>query len=181
MADAMTTIALELSTAELASVERAAAAHGLTVPAYALRMVLGGKLTKPKAAAPADAKRGTRIDLAFAPTPELIEWARTNAPSIDLRDETETFVNYWAAVPGARGVKTEWARTWQNWVKRAHATKVDRGWRPTRPKPASVTTLTPAQIKARWLADHGTTEAEYEANKHDPDWVARVSRRGKVA
>lgn len=37
------------------------------------------------------------------------------------RCETELakFRDYWAALPGQKGVKTDWPATWRNWVRRA--------------------------------------------------------------
>lgn len=33
--------------------------------------------------------------------------------------ELEKFRDYWAALPGQKGVKTDWPATWRNWVRRA--------------------------------------------------------------
>lgn len=62
-------------------------------------------------------KRGTRIPEDFAKTgitPELVAWAREKCPLVDGPRETEMFVNYWSSVPGAKGLKLDWARTWRN-------------------------------------------------------------------
>lgn len=62
-------------------------------------------------------KRGSRIPEDFATagiTPDLVAWARTECPLVDHRRETDKFVDYWLAVPGAKGVKLDWPRTWKN-------------------------------------------------------------------
>lgn len=44
----------------------------------------------------------------------MVAWAREKCPLVDGARETEMFVNYWASVPGAKGLKLDWARTWRN-------------------------------------------------------------------
>ena len=72
--------------------------------------------------APADAgaktRRGTRISEPFVVTDEMVEWAKTNAPGLDLDRVTAKFIDYWAAIPGAKGVKLDWTATWRNWLRR---------------------------------------------------------------
>lgn len=36
--------------------------------------------------------------------------------------ELKKFRDYWAAAPGARGVKLDWDATWRNWVRKAGET-----------------------------------------------------------
>lgn len=77
----------------------------------------------PRASPPATparerAKRGTRLPEDFAPTPELIAWAREHAPTAGTADHDE-FMDYWRAQPGQRGVKTDWPATWRNWMRKA--------------------------------------------------------------
>lgn len=64
--------------------------------------------------------KGTRIPNDFAVTPELRDWARTHAPSVNLERETANFVDYWRAKPGKDGVKRDWPATWRTWMRRAH-------------------------------------------------------------
>lgn len=61
--------------------------------------------------------RGTRIPEDFAKTgitAEMVGWAREKCPLVDGARETEMFVNYWLSVPGQRGRKVDWVRTWKN-------------------------------------------------------------------
>lgn len=41
--------------------------------------------------------------------------------------------------------------------------------------------LSATEQKQQWLRQHGVSEAEYEAKKGDPEWVALLRRRGRVA
>lgn len=67
----------------------------------------------------ARASRGTRIPDGFAVTDDMREWAAGKGwGHLDLDDITESFVDYWRSVPGAKGVKLDWIATWHNWVKR---------------------------------------------------------------
>ena len=65
-------------------------------------------------------KRGTRIPEDFNTkkwiTQDLAAWARTRAPHVDHRLETEKFVNYWEAKAGKDATKLDWVKTWQNWM-----------------------------------------------------------------
>lgn len=72
------------------------------------------KTTKSPSASP----RGTRLPDDFKPSPEMISWARDNAPGVGWR-EHEKFMDYWRAAPGQRGVKQDWIATWRNWMRKA--------------------------------------------------------------
>jgi hypothetical protein len=63
--------------------------------------------------------RGTRLPDDFSVSPEMVEWARTECPDVDGKRETERFGDYWRAISGAKGVKTDWPATWRNWMRRA--------------------------------------------------------------
>lgn len=62
-------------------------------------------------------KRGSRIHEPFEPTDAMRDWAKANAPDVDLATQTANFVDYWAAKPGKDGVKLDWTRTWQRWMR----------------------------------------------------------------
>ncbi len=64
-------------------------------------------------------ERGTRIPDDFALTDAMREWGRANAPHVDGERETVKFVNHFKSVPGQRGVKLDWKRTWENWILKA--------------------------------------------------------------
>jgi len=60
--------------------------------------------------------RGTRIPDDFAVTAEMVAWAADRCPQVDGRHETEKFVLYWQARPGAGGRKLDWVKTWKTWM-----------------------------------------------------------------
>lgn len=89
------------------------------------------------------AKRGTRIPDDFAMTPEMIDWGRENFPHLDGKAITAEFVDYWRAVPGAKGVKLDWTATWRNWIRRkgeqggGYSNGTSRPPTPIGPKPST--------------------------------------------
>lgn len=73
------------------------------------------------------ARRGTRIPDGFAITEAMAQWAEEKVSGLDVEAETERFADYWRAVPGQRGRKTDWVATWRNWMRRAHQDAKARG------------------------------------------------------
>ena len=61
--------------------------------------------------------RGTRIPPDFALTDELIAWAKITKPKVDVYAQTDNFKDYWESVPGAKGVKLDWVKTWRTWIR----------------------------------------------------------------
>lgn len=64
------------------------------------------------------AKRGSRLSEGWLPTAESVAVAKRDAPDVDHKAEHPTFVDYWIAQPGQKGVKTNWDATWRNWMRR---------------------------------------------------------------
>lgn len=61
-----------------------------------------------------DSGVGTRIDPAFKPTPEMIQWAIERGHSRDFVDrQTEKFVAYWM---GEGRKKADWQAVWRSWI-----------------------------------------------------------------
>lgn len=60
-------------------------------------------------------KRGNRLDPEFFPLPYLMPQAK--AIGIDYEKMLEDFIDYWVARPGEGGVKLDWQRTWNRWVR----------------------------------------------------------------
>lgn len=76
-------------------------------------------------------KRGTRIaeDFADRVTPDMVAWARAQCPLVDIHLETEMFVDYWVAIPGSKGTKLDWPRTWKNRMREMQQRAVRSGGR----------------------------------------------------
>jgi hypothetical protein len=62
-------------------------------------------------------KRGTRIPPDFALGDDLMAWAKATKPKVDVFAQTAAFKDYWEAIPGAKGVKLDWVKTWRNWIR----------------------------------------------------------------
>ena len=92
------------------------AAELVTVAADAAPATASANTTsKPSKASKA---RGTRIPDGWQPDQALADWTRINAPAAANTLELERFRDYWAAQPGAKGRKADWAATWRNWARR---------------------------------------------------------------
>lgn len=66
----------------------------------------------------ARSSRGTRLPDGWQPDQALADWTRANAPAAANALEVDRFRDYWAAQPGAKGRKADWAATWRNWARR---------------------------------------------------------------
>lgn len=64
------------------------------------------------------AKRGSRLSTDWLPSAESVAVVKKDAPDVDAKAEHPTFVDYWIAQPGQKGVKTNWDATWRNWMRR---------------------------------------------------------------
>lgn len=65
--------------------------------------------------------RGSRLPTDWVLTKELGEWAMREFPNLtadDVRASADCFRDFWIGKPGQSGVKTDWAATWRNWVRR---------------------------------------------------------------
>ncbi|RUQ06707.1 hypothetical protein D8M34_06715 [Microbacterium sp. HSID17254] len=62
-------------------------------------------------------------------------WAKEEVPLVDIDRKTIEFVDYWAAIPGQKGVKLDWGRTWKNGMrKQQEFAERDAGKRPPKPQ-----------------------------------------------
>ncbi len=107
--------------------------------------------------------RGKRIPADFTPTDEMRTYAAAFAseclgrPPGDrfqawLDRKTTDFVDYWTEQSGSRGVKTDWVRAWQRWMRREIERFAEHPRSLAPPPPSTVRhidDLTPAQRRAR--------------------------------
>lgn len=61
--------------------------------------------------------RGTRLSDSWMPSDDLLQWARVERSDIDPVKEADAFRDYWLSQPGQKGVKTDWDRTFKNWIR----------------------------------------------------------------
>jgi hypothetical protein len=57
----------------------------------------------------------------------MLAYAREHGPDVDVTREIQNFVDYWVAKPGKDGVKLDWDRTWQRWIRTAQERIATRG------------------------------------------------------
>jgi hypothetical protein len=76
--------------------------------------------------------RGTRLPAAMELPEEWLTFAQHTRRWLQgtVEIEFQTFLDYWNAQPGAKGVKLNWESTWRNWVRRSHTP--DGSWSPNR-------------------------------------------------
>lgn len=64
------------------------------------------------------AKRGTRIHSNFTITDDMRSWAKEETPLVNIDGKLREFIDYWASVPGDKGVKLDWVATWRNGMRK---------------------------------------------------------------
>ena len=57
---------------------------------------------------------GTRLPTDWEPPTAAMDALQTKFPQLDLTEALEEFRDYWCAIPGARGRKTDWEATFRN-------------------------------------------------------------------
>lgn len=68
-------------------------------------------------------QRGSRLPDNWWPSAELENWAKAERPELDVVKTAEGFIDYWLSVPGQKGVKLDWDRTFKTWIRNQKATK----------------------------------------------------------
>jgi pyocin large subunit-like protein len=63
------------------------------------------------------ATRGTRIPEDFTITPDMVNWARENAPLVDGKVATATFIDHWKSAT-RNAIKRDWSAAWRNWLRK---------------------------------------------------------------
>lgn len=75
---------------------------------------------------PQPRKRGSRVPDDFAIDQPMRAWAAKSAPDVDLDKTLEDFIDYWKAVPGAKGVKLDWVATWRQSMRKQQVWAAER-------------------------------------------------------
>lgn len=94
-------------------------------------------------------RRGSRLPEGWVPSPATRDWQAREFPGVDVRIEHLKFTNYWLAKSGRDATKTDWDRTWQNWIMEAASRAGIR-----RGAPARMTTTDTGQNVHRKSAAH---------------------------
>lgn len=103
----------------------------------------------PVARPPKGADRATRVPEDFQPSEDMRSWYLRErlGEVLDGRREHEQFMDYWRAVPGARGRKLDWPATWRRWMREAVERAQRNGRRPSGP-PAAYRSTTDERVGA---------------------------------
>ena len=62
--------------------------------------------------------RASRLAADWQPSEEDLLFCKNERPDLDAMKVATEFRDYWIAVAGEKGRKTDWAATWRNWVRR---------------------------------------------------------------
>jgi len=66
---------------------------------------------------PVRSPTGSRLAPDWTLPEDLKAWATEARPDLDIALQAARFRDYWAALPGAKGRKTDWPATWRNWIR----------------------------------------------------------------
>ena len=62
--------------------------------------------------------RGTRLPEDWHPTAEETAFCKAERPDLRPSEVAKNFYDYWTTQPGAKGVRLNWPRVWQSWVRK---------------------------------------------------------------
>ena len=68
-------------------------------------------------AKPEKTLRGSRLASDWIAEPEFVEFCKTERPDLDSIVMQNKFRDYWSALPGKAGSKTDWLATWRNFIR----------------------------------------------------------------
>ena len=93
-----------------------------TTTIYKERPLTGSKERPPTK----NVTRGSRLLPPWRPSDKLIAWAKKARPDLDLDSAVNNFIDYWVSIPGQRGLKLNWDRTFQVWIRRENGNAANR-------------------------------------------------------
>jgi hypothetical protein len=100
-------------------------------------------------------KRGERLPPGWTPPDRDWEFALAAVGELTARANLDKFRDYWAAIPGQKGVKLDWPATWRNWIRRVAESN-----------PAATQQLTEYEERCRNAEIREKMEAEYAAKRY---------------
>jgi hypothetical protein len=63
----------------------------------------------------------SRISQEYKPSEKLLEWQTNNFPGVDVKLETEKFIDFFLS--SSKGVKNDWDAAWRNWIRNSSKPK----------------------------------------------------------
>lgn len=80
--------------------------------------------TPPAAEAkPKREQTGSRLPDDWQPDDQLVTWAKSERPDLNIATQTASFRDYWHSQPGQKGRKSDWPATFRNWIRNARRDK----------------------------------------------------------
>lgn len=113
------------------------------------------KESPPASPDPPRGSRGSRLPDDFTVTDEMRSWAREHAPLCGTTDH-EAFCDYWCSVPGAKGRKIDWVKTWRNWMRREQERRTRQQPHVTQNRPMATGDRRAAEIEVLRAEMNGT-------------------------
>jgi hypothetical protein len=101
-----------------------------------------------------DTARGTRLPEDWQPTDAVKEDLKIQYPHLKLGVLLEEFRDYWISVPGQRGRKADWDRTFRNWVRKGSDRPPERYLR-------NGSAVSPADTKVRGWQNLGKEQDDH--------------------
>jgi hypothetical protein len=98
------------------------------------------------------AKRGSRLSANWMPSMDSRAVIEKEAPNVEYKHEHATFIDYWIAQPGQKGVKSDWEATWRNWMRRKQGDLAGKVGKPTPEQRARTTLSLATDIDMRELS-----------------------------
>lgn len=75
------------------------------------------------AAKPKREQTGSRLPDDWQPDDQLVTWAKSERPDLNIATQTASFRDYWRSQPGQKGRKSDWPATFRNWIRNARRDK----------------------------------------------------------
>jgi uncharacterized protein YdaU (DUF1376 family) len=67
-----------------------------------------------------------RLPNDWSPSPEDIQFCKNQRPDLNPLNIADEFRDYWIAIAGTKGKKTDWPATWRNWVRKQNGFTVGK-------------------------------------------------------
>lgn len=77
--------------------------------------------------------KGSRLAADWQPSDADLDYAASQCPGVNVRIEAEKFRNYWQSKAGKDARKTDWHKTWCNWLLNSATARAGPNGRPAEP------------------------------------------------
>lgn len=95
-------------------------------------------------------KKASRLPDDWAPTFEVVEWAKTARPGIDIQETIEDFRDYWHSSGGRNATKLNWDLAFKNWIRKV---KIQRYLQPPKEPVRQQSLFTATRLRNRFTGE----------------------------